>query len=221
MDRHAALLANESFTVEFEQSVARHDPEYASLLGGSSTWNGSRRALVDPEAGQFLLDSRGEWPYLGSLQNGSVYSNGTTTYVLKRTNTGSRVTMDSDARRLNRSSEQYLWTGWQQRMFNEPYQYISDNTSYERLGMETFRDAKVMRYEAVGVDALDGRSPAMTDFSATLLVDADGVIRRYRVEIAWEADNETLNVTVAHTVTDVGNTDVERPDWTSNATSGS
>jgi hypothetical protein len=57
------------------------------------------------------------------------------------------------------------------------------------------------------------------NFSATLLLDENGVIRYYEYEFVW-ADYHTRRLTETYALSDVGSTDVQRPDWVANTTSG-
>lgn len=228
-ERHAALLANTSFTVRFETTEKRPDPHPRE--SGNFTWlNSSQRVLVEPGASQYLSQPNGTIDYLGASTVQSAYSNGTRTFWL--TEAGNESTVQTGETRLvfDESGDYYLWQGWAEFNRLSLYHYISENVTFQRTGIETFAGVDVMRYEATGADALTGRlrdpsSYNYTDFSVTLLLDADGVIRYYQAEVDIERDERGFdrmqNLTLVSTVTDVGSTDVERPDWASNATVGS
>ncbi|ESP89723.1 hypothetical protein K933_02011 [Candidatus Halobonum tyrrellensis G22] len=97
------------------------------------------------------------------------------------------------------------------------------DATYQREGVETYQGVPVMRYEATGVDALPnwagGGNPSsyFEEFSATLLLDEDGVIRHYEYEFIW-ADYHTRRMTETYTLSDVGSTTVQKPDWVANTT---
>lgn len=102
--------------------------------------------------------------------------------------------------------------------------FISHNVTYEQVGTETFDGDEVMRYEAEGVDKLSeefrnstGENLTVTDFSATLLLDGEGRVRKFSADFSFTRNGETSNTTFVTTVTDVGSTDVEEPDWVSQA----
>jgi hypothetical protein len=239
--RHAALLANTSFTVRLEKKGTRIQvPSRGMAI--VTPYNISQRVRVEPGASQYLSQPNGtlEAAFEPTRNLQSMYSDGNSRYRLLREDGETTVLKDSRIPPVfNESSDEYLWQGWStyyiRRVGKEPYNYISENVTYERLGTETFDSVEVMRYEATGVDALADslrdwppRESApefnYTDFSVTLLLDADGVIRYFRCEadiVSSNPDWGSSNVTLAHTVTDVGGTDVEKPDWVGNATAGS
>lgn len=243
-ERHAALLANTSFTVRLEKNGTRIEvPSRGVAI--LTPYNISQRVLVEPGASQYLSQPN------GTLESGiertrnlqSMYVDENSVYRLLREDNESTVQTDRRVPSIfNESSDEYLWQGWStyylRRIGKEPYNYISENVTYERLGTETFDGVEVMRYEATGVDALADSLrewPSResiesipefnyTDFSVTLLLDADGAIRYFRCEADIVPSDPSLgssNVTLVHTVTDVGSTDVEKPDWAANATARS
>ena len=228
-ERHAAVLTNTSFTVTFETTRKTPDPRPGHA--GNFTWlNSSQRVLVDPVGSQYRSQPNGTIDYLGAANVQGVYSNGTRTYWLL--NEGNESTVRTGKSRLvfNESSDYYLWRGWAEFNRLSLYHYITENVTFERRGIETFDGVEVMRYQVNGADALTGRlrdpgSYNYTDFSVTLLLDADGVIRYYRAEVDIERDEQGFdrmeNRTLVSSVTDVGRTGVEKPDWVSNASVGS
>lgn len=220
-ERHATALSNTSFTVEFASTDNRTDPRTGEL----EYRNSSSRWFVEPEAPQLLSRSENPPWALGSLDEYRVYSEGDGAYTWARTGD------DTPTRRLDRyplfdasREDASLWGQW----FDDyPSQQLLANVTVERVGTETFRGTTVMRYEASGVAAIDESAPVrqnenytVTAFSMTILLDADGVVRHYRDEYDVRIGDRTHNTTRAHTVTDVGSTDVERPAWVANATSG-
>lgn len=226
-DSHAALLANTSFTVQFEYAEKHYEP-----VLGEKDWfwsNSSQRVLVEPGASQYLAQPNGTSNMLGSGDIQRIYSNGTGAYALLREDNESTVTAGT-SRVFNESSEYYLWQGWSELPGGGQWMYnlVSENVTFERQGIETFDGVDVMRYEASGLDAgpdwmRDHDTYSYSDFSVALLLDTDGVIRYYEAELNRTHDEEPE---VRHrmfnaTVTDVGSTDVEKPEWVANATEGS
>lgn len=222
-DRHATALANTSFTMEVEQSQkqrARYEEDNFTYR------NSTTQYLVEPAASQYLSHVTG-WTIsgLGGSASDTIYSNGSTAHVLVRENNESTVKA-FDYPIFDESSESYLWRGWFDEDGEPGYPFMAINATYEREGVETFQGVPVMRYEATGVDAVpdwigDGNaSSVFENFSATLLLDADGVIRHYQYEFVY-VDYHTPRVAQSYTISDVGSTGVEKPDWVSNATAGS
>lgn len=222
-DRHAALLTNTSFTVRFEKTEKRPNIQPPPNV---TYFNHTERVLVEPGASQYLSQPNGTLDYLGTTNIQSVYTNGNNTYQLVREDNESTVqtaNSRSDIHPIfNESNEEYLWQGWMYTYKRTMYWFPAQNITYERKGIETFQGVAVMRYEATGVDALPEQyRPAFADFSTTLLLDADGVVRYYRVDANQTDGSGFKDYTRVHTVSDVGSTDVQKPDWVSNTTTGS
>ncbi|ADB60190.1 hypothetical protein Htur_1300 [Haloterrigena turkmenica DSM 5511] len=221
-DTHATEMGNTSFTLTFEQNRTDRNPSV--LEDDFSHMNDTSRTLVEPDASQYLEHTTG---YFSG--NGSTYSNGSTEYVLSRENDWTEVRKLSPVSMFNESGEYYLWRG----VFNNDsdlgYDFAAIDATYEREGVEWFQGVPVMRYEATGVDALPDRwaggenaSSNFEEFSATLLLDEDGVIRHYEYTFEKPPEHRSrLRFSRAYTLSDVGSTDVEKPDWVANATAGS
>ena len=219
-DTHATALANTSFTLSIE--TTRTD----RVLGGPSEENftyvnDSSRILVEPDASQYLGHSTDHFS-----GTGSIYSNGSTEYVLFEDNS-TTVREPSSVSVFNESSDRYLWRGLFDNDSDDRHEFAAIDATFQREGVETFRGVPVMRYEATGVDALsdswaggENASSWYEDFSATLLLDEDGVIRHYEYEFVW-TDYHTRKITKSYTLSDVGSTDVEKPGWAADATAGS
>lgn len=86
------------------------------------------------------------------------------------------------------------------------------------------RDGETMlRYEATGLDTAAGvvgedvSVENVTSFSAVLLVDGDGLVRRIEYEAAVVRNGRERSVTVTIDVTDLDATTVRRPDWVDRA----
>ena len=217
-DRHAAAVANTSFTLTVERSQKDREP---SFVEKNFTYrNGSYRYFIEPGASQYRAEADGY--FVGN--DVTYYSNGTATYSMWREDNGSMTVNPRRYPVFNESSEAYLWGGWFDGGSGDAHDSIAINATYERRGVERVQGVSVMRYEATGVDTLpdwvgDGNASSVFEaFSATLLVDADGVIRHYRYEFVY-VDYQTRRISRTYNVTDVGSTDVQKPDWASTVVS--
>lgn len=224
-DTHASALENTSFTLTIERSEAESDP----LAEQNVTYrNETSRILVEPTASQYLA----HYTYSGEsslLRNGSIYSNGSEAYWLSYVDGGTDVSTVPTPSVFDESRDQYLWQYW----FDSDVarlQHAAIDADFERRGIETFRGDPVMRYEATGVDALsetvlwdENASEQFEAFSATLLLDDDGVVRHFEYELVFSATDSAprRERAVSYTLTDVGSTDVEKPEWVANATTAS
>ncbi len=218
-DSHATVMANTSFTLSTEKN--RTDRVLHPSEKDVRHMNDTSRFLAEPSNSQYLLDTTG---YFSG--NGSTYSNGSAEYVLFEDDR-TTVRKLSPASVFNESSDRYLWRGLFSNDSMRQLDHAAIDATYEREGVETFQGVPVMRYEATGVDALsdswaggENASSWYEEFSATLLLDEDGVIRHYEYEFVW-AESTTQRITQSYTLSDVGNTDVEKPDWAEDATAGS
>ena len=72
--------------------------------------------------------------------------------------------------------------------------------------------------ETDGVKAFDiNESATITDFSATVAVDGDGVVRSASYEVSYEVDGDERELTVEYELSGFGETAVERPAWVEDA----
>lgn len=117
------------------------------------------------------------------------------------------------------------------------HSFLFENASYLDLGTTSYDGVEVTRYEAHGLDAIDGlgetafagtrvneslvegSNVTLDGFDAVLLVDADGVVRysQWSVTVRNSRTNATFTFSVTYTVSDVGSATVPRPDWLSYA----
>jgi hypothetical protein len=220
-DIHRTALANTSFTLTVERTREESDPTAEQNVTYS---NETTRFLAEPGASQYLVHASGD-DYL--LPNVSIFSNGSTVYSLFRENNRTDVSTVDSVPVFNESGDQYLWRWWFGNDSRNWPENAAIDATFQREGVETFQGVPVMRYEATGVDALtdsglvdENASSRYEEFSATLLLDEDGVIRHYEYEIIL-ADSPVRRMATAYTLSDVGSTDVEKPDWVANATAGS
>jgi hypothetical protein len=220
-DTHATAMGNTSFTLTTERvqkdRVPWNDEENFTYK------NETAQYLAEPSDSQYLVHTTG-W-FSG---NGSTYSNGSMVYALSRENNGTNVTVKPVfiTSVLNESGENYLWRGG---LLGDEYDSGAINATYEQRGIEMFQGEAVMRYEANGPDALTGSwapsenaSWAYRNFSATLLLDEDGIVRHYQYTFVRPPELiDNVRYSRTYTLSDVGSTDVEKPDWAKNATTGS
>jgi hypothetical protein len=224
-DTHAEALANTSFTLTVERTETESNPRAEANVTSS---NETSRFLVDPGAAAYLVHTNATGQ-TAPVVNGSIYANGTATYRLTRGDDGTDVsTLDRTVPVFDESRDQYLWRYWFGRDAGR-LEHVAINATFQREGVETFRGVPVMRYEATGVDALsetrlwdEDASEQYEAFSATLLLDEDGVVRHFEYELVFaEVESGPQRIGVSYTLTDVGSTEVERPAWVANATAES
>jgi hypothetical protein len=94
-------------------------------------------------------------------------------------------------------------------------------SAYESSTAERNGDAVVV-YETNGTDGVDAfldvnESATITDFSATVAVDGDGVVRSASYDVSYEVDGEERDLTVEYELSGFGETSVERPAWVEDA----
>lgn len=202
IDTHAAALDGTSFTLSVQSNLSGSQ---GSLESGSET-------RVDASDDQYLQRST------SAFGNSTLYTADDTSY--RRSESGGQTSVTQVEESVNATAA---------RRGSQVYrQFVSENISYERAGTETFDGADVMRYEAEGVDAISedlrestGENTTITSFSATLLLDGDGVIRQFRLSYVAEQNDQTVDLMLVANVTGVGETDVEEPAWVANATTQS
>lgn len=86
---------------------------------------------------------------------------------------------------------------------------------FEFAGNVTRDGRTLYRFTADSFDDTGNAPRTATEPDATLLVDRYGVIRRFRMHLAYEATGETLDQSMRTTA--VGDVTVEEPDWTDEA----
>ncbi|NHN46849.1 hypothetical protein G9464_04465 [Halostella sp. JP-L12] len=102
---------------------------------------------------------------------------------------------------------------------------LVDGVEWSQEGTEKLDGVGVTRYESTGVanvTALVGAgtdAENVTNVSATMLVDADGVVRQYDLTYTVEEGDSDTTVTYEVETSNVGSTEVEEPDWLSEAES--
>lgn len=194
VDGHVSALSDASFTAEITSNTTR--------VTGTQTTGVTFR--VDPADDRYLQT------YAAGAGNATLYTEGDASYQRTRTADGTtvrRVSQTVNASLARRASGVYN-------------SFVSENVTYERVGNETFEGTEVVRYEADGLESVSqqlrnttGENTTLTDFSATMLLDGDGVIRHYTVAYDTQWNQATVNSSIVVSVSDVGATDVQRPGW--------
>lgn len=223
-DTHTTALANTSFTLTIERTRKESNPTAETNFTYQNT---TSRFLVEPGVSQHLVHTTGSGNWLGS--NRSIYSNGRTVYVLYWESNQTQVLDVAFVPVFNESDDKYLWSGFFDNDSGNRLEHATIDATFQREGVETFQAVPVMRYETTDDAALpdwwaggENASSRYEEFSATILIDEDGVIRHYQYEIIFPVfDYRPRRIAVAYTLSDVGSTDVEKPDWMANATAGS
>lgn len=87
---------------------------------------------------------------------------------------------------------------------------------YEKVGTVTRNGTTLTRYEATGPGYYAEQTvgnQTVASFSATVLVDEDGLVRYFREEIVYERDGNRMTDVRTVRYVDVNATDVSRPHW--------
>ncbi|WP_254537081.1 DUF7537 family lipoprotein [Halomarina litorea] len=103
---------------------------------------------------------------------------------------------------------------------------VGENVSYEAVGTETVDGVTVTRYETSGVEQLsgenllgngtiEGEDTRVENFTATLLVDGEGIVRLtdWHIEFVDTANGTAYELGVRHEISAVGEVVVEEPGW--------
>ena len=114
----------------------------------------------------------------------------------------------------------------QQFLTLEGYAAIVEGANWTQRGTESYRGTTVTRYTANGSDsfnasALGASAPNVTDFQATLLVTADGTVRKLSFTLEAGSQDRSFTVTNDLAISDVGSTTVEPPGWLDEARNAS
>lgn len=109
--------------------------------------------------------------------------------------------------------------------FDQNYAPIIDGMAWEQDGTEQTDGTTVTAYTATGVENQSqlglGQDTTIDGVSGSLLVDGDGIIRGISLDYDIESGESTTSLDAEITLTDVGSTDVEEPEWLSEAQSQS
>ncbi len=103
---------------------------------------------------------------------------------------------------------------------------VGENVTYEAVGTETREGVSVTRYEADGIESLtgdgllgngtiEGENASIERFTATLLVDGEGVVRHseWHVEFVDTANATAYELGIRHDVSAVGEVSIAEPGW--------
>lgn len=93
---------------------------------------------------------------------------------------------------------------------------VVDASTWTTTGNGTIEDSNVTRYDTRG-DAFDAEGYPNARGNATLVIDETGVVRFVAYRFVATPDGERTEYIYEAGYTGVGNTTVERPDWTENA----
>lgn len=185
---------------------------------GQSRTQITRTTQVDFEAGQGLRVSE------RAISSPQYNQNGTTT-VYTENNTSYRERVTSEG--TNYSTQEGEPTGFggivpvNTTGFNQNLSFVSDGVVWEENTTTTVDGDTVTRYDLAGVEDTSmftrGSDARLTDIGGTLYVDEDDVIRQVSIGYSVETDSGTSSTQVQFTLTDIGSTTVEEPEWTSDA----
>jgi len=206
-ETHATVMGNTSFTLAGQRNRTDRNPDF--MDANFSYRNSTATILFDTNDSQFLKRTPG----------GALYSDGERRYRYSDEADQAKNQSPTSFRSVfNTSGEHYLWKGLLTANDPPATDGIAINATYEREGAEWFNGTAVMRYEATGADALPERidDGLYANFSATLLLDEDGVIRHYHYTFekpSRDAPQTKIWDERSYTITDIGTTDVEKPDW--------
>ncbi len=173
---------------------------------------------VDLEAEQGLRVSELSVDSPQSTQNSSttVYTEGNTSYQQRITSEGT-----------NYSTQEGEPTGFgginpvNTSGFSQNLTFVTDGLVWEENDTTTVDGDTVTEYTLAGLEDQDafteGTRATLTDISGTLYVDDDDVVRQ--VSLAYEAESRagTSTTQIQLTLSEIGSTTVEEPEWTSEA----
>lgn len=209
-----ALEESGSYSVSytFEQTQAQNGQERSNTVNGSYAVN-----LDDGKALQTVQTSRA---------NTARYTSGGTTYTQLKVN----ESMPAEDAVYQAASEPYNGSsGAVNTTQATGIQFLlTDNITYESAGTETYDGTDVTVFEADAessskaikneIEAQGGaQEVSIKDFSATLYLDSDGVVRYHSWSFSAQISQATVTYDVELDVTSVGDTTVEDPGWLTSA----
>lgn len=196
MAAHNASLDGQSVTVD---------------LGFHLTVNGSGEevslhAKVVPDS------DRGWIRFESGDDHGTYYTEGTTTYYREVVDANARYGTIADTLAIPETGTPRFGTDDRIRTALESADWEPVGT-VERDG-RTLYELEATDVEVPGVNASDGTT---VEASGRLLVDRDGVIHHLEVDTTVEDAEETVQYGLRVSLSDIGSTSVDRPDWYDNA----
>jgi hypothetical protein len=209
------------------ESAGSYTTEQSSTVVGSQqgtefTTEATTTTRVDFGAGQGFRESQQSQTSGDRSQEiaTAVYTDGDTSY--RQRTAGGNVTYDTQegepgglggVRPVNVTA------------FDQRYAPIVDGIAWEEDGTEQTDGATVTAYAATGVENESqlgiGGDTTVEGVNGSLLVDSEGIIRGISLDYNIEAGESTTSLDAEITLTGVGSTDVEEPEWLSEAQSQS
>jgi len=104
----------------------------------------------------------------------------------------------------------------------DPIRALLSNVSAYETSVEQRGGTTVAVYEASGTEGIEAfyginESTDISAFSATFVVDSEGLVRSATYDITYTNESEEQTVTMEFELTGLGETSVERPDWVDEA----
>lgn len=222
----ATLTNNTVSAVENGGSYSlRADAEFVANTsrGNSSTDTAiTRRANFETDRGVRSINQTVSNPLRSGTSTAVVYTDSDSSYRLRNLS-GQNVTYDSQTgtasgpgsiRPVNVSSYQQSYID---------YTNITGGFNWEANGTATVGDTTTIRYSSTNVSdsnyLVQNSNSTLTNASADLYVDEDGVVRRTDLTFTVENDGSTSSADISLVLTDIGSTTVEEPSWVAQAES--
>lgn len=218
----AALTNNTVSAVENGGSYAlRADAEFVANTsrGNSSTDTAiTRRANFETDRGIRSINQTVSNPLRSGTSTAVVYTDSDTSYRLRNLS-GQNATYDSQTgsgsiRPVNVSSYDQSYID---------YTNITEGFNWEANGTATVGDTTTIRYSSTNVSdsnyLVQDSNSTLTNASADLYVDEDGVVRRTDLTFTIENGASSSSADISLVLTDIGSTTVEEPSWVAQAES--
>lgn len=181
-----------------------------------STATSTTKVDLENERGLRTASQSISGPTLDQSSERAVFTDGDTSY--RRQNSSQGVTYDNqegepsgfgDIRPVN-------VTG-----FNQNFTFLTDAFEFEPNGTATVDDTETRRYDSTNLtdnDAFTGAGNAsVVTASSTVYLDSNNAVRQITLEYTLESDGQTSRTSVTLSITDLGSTTVEEPDWLAQA----
>jgi hypothetical protein len=212
-------------TAEGVESAGSYTAEQSSTVAGSQqgtefTTEATTTTRADFDAGQGLRESQQTQTSGDRSQQvtSTVYTDGNTSY--RQRSVGGNVTYDTQegapdglggVRPVNITA------------FDQNYAPIIDGLAWEEDGTEQTDSTTVTAYAATGVENESqlglGGDATVEEVNGSLLVDGNGLVRAVSFDYSIETAESTTSLDATIALTDVGSTEVEEPEWLSEAQS--
>lgn len=175
------------------------------------------------EAGSFTIDATLNSPDSGTDLHGRVSYEASRAVLTTDAGGRTRTVYATESKRFTKVSgngDTQYQTREMQTQFDQLLlgSLVPTSATFERTGYDTVDGETVAVYEAVSLPDDFSNVPSDADGSATLSLTESGVIKR----VEWSATGpDGAEFSAEITVSDVGSTTVEEPDWVEKAASGS